>query len=102
MSFWQKQRAWQQNRSCGGEDRRKGQEGEYGGNIMYSCMKIGKCEPLNYSKNGGGGDKVEWWRDWIQLWCIARTFVSVTIYPQYNNNMIIKINNNKSCKFPSS
>jgi hypothetical protein len=53
------------------------------------------------------GDKGEWWREWIQLWYTIRTFVNVTMYSQYNNNMIIKnkeikldkANNNK--KVPS-
>jgi hypothetical protein len=31
-------------------------------------------------KNDGGG--------WIQVWCIVRTFVNVTMYPQYNNNIM--------------
>jgi hypothetical protein len=38
----------------------------------------------------GWGDKGEWWRGWIQLWYILRTFVNVTMYPQHNNNLIIK------------
>jgi hypothetical protein len=25
---------------------------------------------------------------WIQLWSIVRTFVNVTMYPQYNNNIM--------------
>jgi hypothetical protein len=40
----------------------------------------------------GRENKGEWWKRWIPLWYIARTFVNVTTYPQYNNNMTIKIN----------
>jgi hypothetical protein len=35
------------------------------------------------------GVKGEWWKRWIQLWYIVRTFVNVTIYPQYYNNIVI-------------
>jgi hypothetical protein len=28
----------------------------------------------------------EWWKGWIQLWYIVRTFVNDTVYPQYNSN----------------
>jgi hypothetical protein len=28
--------------------------------------------------------------EWIQLWYILRTFANVTMYPKYNNSMIIK------------
>jgi hypothetical protein len=34
-------------------------------------------------------NKGEWWRGWIQLWCIVKTLVNVTVYPQYNNNLKI-------------
>jgi hypothetical protein len=35
---------------------------------------------------GERGDKREWWRGWIQLWNVARTFVNVTMcYQHYNN-----------------
>jgi hypothetical protein len=33
---------------------------------------------------GGGRDKGEWWRGWIQVWYswyIVRTFVNATMYP---------------------
>jgi hypothetical protein len=37
----------------------------------------------------------EQWRGSIQLYYIVRTFVNVTMYPQYSNNIIIlKINKN--------
>jgi hypothetical protein len=49
---------------------------------------------LNYSRNGGRGDKGEWWRGWIQLWYIVRTSVNVTMYPQYNNNKKLFLNGN--------
>jgi hypothetical protein len=38
----------------------------------------------------GGRNKGEWWRRWIQLWYTVRTFVNVTMFLQYDNNMIIK------------
>jgi hypothetical protein len=41
---------------------------------------------------GGGRDKGEWWRGEFNYDNIVRTFVNVTKYPQYNNNMVIKIN----------
>jgi hypothetical protein len=40
----------------------------------------------NYSRDGVRRDKGERWRGWIQLWCIIRTFVNVTMYPQNSNN----------------
>jgi hypothetical protein len=43
---------------------------------------------LNYSRNRRRGDKGEWWRGWIQLSYIIRTFINVTIYLQYNNKKI--------------
>jgi hypothetical protein len=45
----------------------------------------------------GEGDKGEWWRGWIQLWYVVRTFVNITMYPQYNNNMIIYMYWSKVC-----
>jgi hypothetical protein len=33
----------------------KGVGGENGGNIAYSCMKMGKQDLLNYSRNGAEG-----------------------------------------------
>jgi hypothetical protein len=42
--------------------------------------------PVETIPGMGGGEKGEWWRGWIQLWYIERTFVNVTIHPQYNNN----------------
>jgi hypothetical protein len=41
--------------------------------------------PFETVSGMGERDKGEWWRGWIQLWCIVRTFVNVTIYSQYNN-----------------
>jgi hypothetical protein len=38
----------------------------------------------------GRGDTGEWWRGWIELWYSVRTFVSVTVCPQYNNNIMKK------------
>jgi hypothetical protein len=40
----------------------------------------------------------EWWREWIQLWCIVRTLINVTVYSLHNNNMIIKNNKFKKNK----
>jgi hypothetical protein len=37
-----------------------------------------------------GGIKENDGRGWIQLWYIVRTFVNVTMYLQYNNNIIEK------------
>jgi hypothetical protein len=34
----------------------------------------------------GGEDKGEEWRERIPLCYIVRTFINVTMYPQYNNN----------------
>jgi hypothetical protein len=42
-----------------------------------------KCKDET-SRNGGKGDKGEWWRRWIKLsctWYIVRTLVNVTMYP---------------------
>jgi hypothetical protein len=39
---------------------------------------------------GGEGDRKEWWRGWIQLWYIVRTFVNVTMYHSTTINIIIK------------
>jgi hypothetical protein len=30
---------------------------------------------------GGEGDKGGWWKKWIQVWYIVRTFVNATMYP---------------------
>jgi hypothetical protein len=38
-----------------------------------------------WEQNGRREDKGKLWREWIQLWYIIRTFVNVTIYPQYDN-----------------
>jgi hypothetical protein len=42
------------------------QEGEYGGNIMYCCMKTEKWDLLKLFQDGAEGDKAEWGRGWIQ------------------------------------
>jgi hypothetical protein len=47
---------------------------------------------------GGGKNKGEWWRGWIQLeyiWYILRTFVNGTMYPQHNNFKKRKKNQNR-------
>jgi hypothetical protein len=36
------------------------------------------------------GDKAEWLRGWIQLWYIIKTFITIPIYSQYNNNKLKK------------
>jgi beta-galactosidase/beta-glucuronidase len=40
--------------------------------LWSSSWKLDKKSP------GGRGDKGEWWRRWVQLWCIVRIFVNVT------------------------
>jgi hypothetical protein len=49
----------------------------------------GKMRPVEtISGMGGGRDKGEWWREWIQvwyIWYIVRIFVNAVIYPQHNN-----------------
>jgi hypothetical protein len=62
-------------------------EAEYDGNTMYTCMKMEKWDLLKLFQEWGW-DR-EWWRRWIQLWYIKRTWINVTMYPQYNKNMII-------------
>jgi hypothetical protein len=52
---------------------------------VYKYVNV-KMTTWNNSGMGGGGDKGEWWREWIQLWYILRTFVNVTMYPQCKNN----------------
>jgi hypothetical protein len=52
---------------------------------MYENGKMRHVETIPGMGEGG-----ERWRGWIQLGYIVRTFVNVTMYPQYNNNMIIK------------
>jgi hypothetical protein len=36
-------------------------------------------------------DKGDLWKEWIQVWCIIRTFVNVTIYSQYSNKKKVKV-----------
>jgi hypothetical protein len=31
------------------------------------------------------GDKGEWWRGWIQIWSIVRTFAKATMHPTQDN-----------------
>jgi hypothetical protein len=54
---------------------------------LYHLYVNGKMRPIEtipeiwgegIKKNDGGG--------WIQQWYAVRTFVNVTVYPQYNNN----------------
>jgi hypothetical protein len=52
---------------------------------MYESGKMRSVETI--LRIGGGDIKGERWRGWIKL-C---TLVNITMYPQYNNNMIIKI-----------
>jgi hypothetical protein len=49
--------------------------------------KNGKMRPVETIPRTGGEGKGEWLKGWIQLWYIVRTFVKITIYPQYNNNL---------------
>jgi hypothetical protein len=55
---------------------------------MHTCsFASGKMRPVDTIPGmGGEGDKGEWWRGWIQLWYIMRTFVTVTLCPQHNSN----------------
>jgi hypothetical protein len=62
------------------------EEGKYGENILYSCKKMEKWDLLKLLQECGEGGKGEWWRGWIQLWHIVRTFVNVTMHSQYNHN----------------
>jgi hypothetical protein len=49
----------------------------------------GKMRPFETIPGMGGEEhKGDWWKGWIQLWYIIKTFVNVTMYPQYNNNTI--------------
>jgi hypothetical protein len=41
----------------------------------------GKRRPAETISGMGEEDKGEWWREWIQLWYIVRTFVNATMYP---------------------
>jgi hypothetical protein len=53
------------------------------------CTHICKFKNETYwngSRTGEKGNKGERWGEWIQLWYIARTFVNITRYCQYNNN----------------
>jgi hypothetical protein len=51
----------------------------------------GTMRPAESVPGVGGGGIKENDGGWIQLWCIVTTFINVTMYPKYNNNMIIKI-----------
>jgi hypothetical protein len=67
-----------------------------GEDIRKSCRRINMVEILSingkwellklFQEWGGEGEKGEQWRGFIQLWYILRTFINVTMYPQYNNN----------------
>jgi hypothetical protein len=58
--------------------------------LMYENGKVRPFETVS------GVDKEEWWRGWIQIWFMVRTFVNVTLCPQYNHNMIIKMSKKKT------
>jgi hypothetical protein len=36
--------------------------------------------PVETIPGMGAGVKGEWWRGWIQLWYIGRTFVNIKMY----------------------
>jgi hypothetical protein len=40
-----------------------------------------KMRPVETIPGMGEGDKGEWWRAWIQVWYIVRTFVSAISIP---------------------
>jgi hypothetical protein len=44
----------------------------------------GKIRPVETIPGMGG----EWWKGSIQQWSIVRTFVNITVYPQYNSMKI--------------
>jgi hypothetical protein len=46
----------------------------------------GKMRPVETIPGMGRGEIKENDGGWVQLWYIERTFVNVTMYPQYNNN----------------
>jgi hypothetical protein len=50
-------------------------------------MKMEKWDLLKLFQEWGGG-KGEWWSGWIKLIHGVSMFVNVTMYPQYNNNII--------------
>jgi hypothetical protein len=54
-------------------------EGEYGGNIMYSLVKMKKKNepPKSIPRKGGRRE------GWMQLRQIVNTFVNDTMYSQY-------------------
>jgi hypothetical protein len=56
---------------------------------MYENGKMRLVETIPGME--GGGAKGEWWKGLIQLWYIVRTFVNVTMYLWYNNDMMIKM-----------
>jgi hypothetical protein len=54
--------------------------------LMY---ENGEMRPVE-TVPGMGEDEGEWWRGWIWLRYNVSSFVNVTMYPQHNNNSIIK------------
>jgi hypothetical protein len=60
--------------------------------VEILCTKVMKMEKWDFFdtvlRTVRRWDKGEWWRGWIQLRYIVSTFVNVTRYPQYNNNII--------------
>jgi hypothetical protein len=74
----------------------EGQQGKTGPVWGVGTSEMGKDIRKGW-RNGGRGDKGEWWQGWIYLRYIVSTFVNVTMYTQYNN-MIIKINKNTNRK----
>jgi hypothetical protein len=65
------------------------EEGEYGGDTMYSCIKMEKNEICwNYSRNGGMKDNDGGVNSTMIYY---RTLVNVTMYSQYNNNFLKRV-----------
>jgi hypothetical protein len=46
----------------------------------------GKMIPVETTPGMMGGGWRRMMEGWIQLWYIVKTFVNVTMYPQFNNN----------------
>jgi hypothetical protein len=74
-----------------GEYKERVKEAERIENIMYSFMKMEKWDMLKlFQEWKEGEDKTDWWRGWILLWYIVRTFINVITYSQYKYKMIKK------------
>jgi hypothetical protein len=51
--------------------------------LLGHMVENGKLRPVDTIPGMGGGEgEGEWWRVWIQVWYIVRTFINVTMCPQ--------------------